>query len=126
VLFTLVGIEPGERVVIEREETTFHTHVAQGAIANAWQEARDGWQPRVCGEGPPVENNVRRIAALSAWSGRSSPAFEWVVSPVLNSFTRLSVDMSPAGGTLRVMGWEPDARRGAVPVSAGSVSPSPG
>jgi hypothetical protein len=126
VLFMLVGVKPGERVVIEREAATFRTRVADGAIANAWQDARDGWEPRVCGVGRPVENNIRRIAALSAWSGRKAPAFEWVVPPVLYSFTRLSVDMAPANGALRAMGWEPDAGGSATPVSAGSFSPSPG
>jgi len=126
VLFMLVGAAPGERVVIEREETAFRTRVADQAIANAWENARDGWEPRVCGVGQPVENNVRRIAALSAWAGRDASAFEWVASPVLNSFTRLSVDMVPASGALNVRGWEPDARGEARPVSAGGFSPSPG
>lgn len=125
-LFTLVGVRQGECVVIEREETAARTRAAGGAIANAWQDAREGWEPRVCGVGRPIENNARRIAALSAWSGREAPAFEWVAPPVLNSFTRLSVDMAPANGTLRVMGWEPDSRGGAMPVSAGRFSPSPG
>lgn len=125
-LFVLVGTRAGERVVIEREETTFRTRVADEAIANAWQDARDGWEPRVCGVGRPAENNARRIAALSAWAGRDASVFAWVVPPVLNVFTRLSVDMSPASGSLRVMGWEPDASGGAAPVSAGGFSPSPG
>lgn len=126
VLFTLVGVQPGESVVIEREETTSRTRLAKGAIANAWQDARDGWEPRVCGVGSPEENNARRIAALSAWAGRETPMFEWVVPPVLNSFTRLSIDMSPTSGVLRVIGWEPDASGIAMPVSAGRVSPLPG
>lgn len=124
VLFMLVGTKADERVVIEREETTFRTRVADEAIANAWQDERDGWEPRVCGVGRPVENNARRIAALSAWSGRDTSSFDWVVPPVLNAFTRLSVDMSPSSGSLHVMGWEPDAAGGAMPVSAGSCGPS--
>ncbi len=126
VLFALVGVNAGERVVIEREETAFRTRVADGAIANAWQVSRDRWEPRVCGVGRPDENNIRRIATLSAWSGRDTPSFEWVEPPVRNAFTRLSVDMVPVTGTLRVMGWEPDGQGSAIPVSAGSVSPSPG
>ena len=125
VLVTLVGVKPGERVVIEREEKTFRTRIAEGAVANAWHEAREGWEPRVCGVGQPVENNARRIAALSAWAGRETLAFEWAVPPVLNSFTRLSIDTTPASGALRVMGWEPGASGGAMPVSAGSFSSVP-
>lgn len=125
-LFTLVGVGATEWVVVEREETTSRTRIADGAIANAWQEARNGWEPRVCGVGRPAENNISRIAALSAWSGRDAPSFEWAVPPVLNSFTRLTVDMSPASGSLSVMGWEPDSSGGAVPVCAGSFNPSPG
>lgn len=126
VLFLLVGIEANERVVIEREETTFRTRLAEGAIANAWQIAQKGWEPRVCGTGRPTENNVRRIDALSAWAGRETPTFEWVAPPVLNSFTRLSVDMSPTDGAVHVTGWEPVGRAGATPVAAARFSPSPG
>jgi hypothetical protein len=124
VLFMLVGTKAGERVVIEREETAFRTRLADDAIANAWRDAREGWEPRVCGVGRPAENNARRIAALSAWSGRDAPAFDWVAPPVRNAFTRLSVDMAPASGSLGVMGWEPDAVGDAAPVSVGGFGSS--
>jgi hypothetical protein len=32
--------------------------------------------------------------------------FDWVTPPVLNSQTRIAVEMCPASGVLRVMGYE--------------------
>lgn len=118
VLFLLVGTQPGERIVIERQETSVRTYRDETAFANDWQECRDDWRPRCCGEGTPVENNVRRRSALAAWAGRDVDAFEWVTTPVLNACTRLSVEMCPATGSLTVAGWEADRRGSAERATA--------
>jgi hypothetical protein len=118
VLFTLVGCRPGERVVIEREGTVTRTYRDDTTVANAWQEQRSGWRPRVCGTGTPVDNNRRRCAALAAWQGRDAEDEAWVAHPVLNECTRLSVEMSPSTGRLTVAGWEPDGRGSAARVTA--------
>ena len=117
VLFTLIGTRPGEQVVIEREETTARTIEDETLVANAWSAERRGWQSRVCGIGPPVENNRRRRAALAAWIGREDQPFAWAQPPVTNGFTRLTVEMCPASGVLRVAGWEADGRGGATRVT---------
>jgi hypothetical protein len=117
VLFTLVGTRPGEHVVIEREETAARTIEDETLVANAWHVARRGWEPRVCGLGPPVENNRRRRAALAAWIGREEEPFAWARPPVTNDFTRLTVEMCPASGLLRAAGWEADGRGGATRVT---------
>lgn len=109
VLFLLVGCKPGERVLIEREGEAARTYRQDTVVANDWQEPRSGWRPRCCGEGPPVENNRRRRASLTAWAGRGE-GVEWVGSPVLNACTRVSVEMSPSTGRLVVAGWEGSAR----------------
>ena len=108
VLFVLVGCRPDERVVIEREGADARTYVDDTTVANAWQEERSGWRPRVCGTGTPTDNNHRRRAALCAWTGRDAADEAWVAHPVLNECTRLSVEMAPATGRLVVAGWEPD------------------
>jgi hypothetical protein len=108
VIFTLTGTKAGERVVIEREERTARTRRETTVVANAWHDPAPGWEPRVCGTGTPVENNRRRIAALSAWAGRRDGAFAWAQPPVTNDFTRLTVEMCAASGTLRLAGWEAD------------------
>lgn len=106
VLFMLVGCEAGQRAVIEREEAAARTYRDQTVFANDWRMRRHGWRPRRCGEGEPVENNIRRRTALAAWRDRDSPECGWVATPVLNACTRLSVEMCPATGRLVVAGWE--------------------
>jgi len=118
VLFLLVGTEPGERIVIEREETSARTYRDDTVFANDWRERHPKWRPRACGDGAPVENNIRRRSALAAWSGRDANDFDWVTAPVLNACTRLSVEMCPATGQLAVAGWEADERGSAARVTA--------
>ncbi len=118
VLFLLVGTKPGERIVIEREETSVRTHRDDTVFANDWRERHPTWRPRACGAGEPVENNIRRRTALAAWTGRDVRGFDWVTAPVLNACTRLSVEMCPATGELTVAGWEGDERGSAARVTA--------
>ena len=109
VLFLLVGTRSGERIVIEREETSVRTHRNDTVFANDWRERQPNWRPRACGAGEPVENNIRRRSTLAAWSGRDANDFDWVTAPVLNACTRLSVEMCPATGQVTVAGWEADS-----------------
>ncbi|WP_428681133.1 hypothetical protein [Reyranella sp.] len=118
VLFLLVGTRPGERIVIERKETSARTYRDDTAFANDWRERHPEWRPRACGDGEPVENNIRRRSALAAWTGRDAADLEWVAAPVLNACTRLSVEMCPATGQLTVAGWEADERGSAACVTA--------
>lgn len=121
VLFMLVGTQPGERIVIEREEMRARTYRDDTVFANDWRERSSRWRPRACGDGAPVENNIRRRAALAAWTGRDAEDFAWVATPVLNACTRLSVEMCPATGQLTLAGWEADERGSAARVTAVSV-----
>jgi hypothetical protein len=109
VLFLLVGCQPGERAVIERDGDGVRTYWQDTVLANDWQEPRPRWRPRCCGEGPPVENNRSRRAALAAWAGRGTDV-EWVSGAVRNACTRVSVEMSPSTGQLVVAGWEAEGR----------------
>ncbi|HKU97602.1 MAG TPA: hypothetical protein VJR58_20095 [Vineibacter sp.] len=117
VLFTLTGVNPGEQVVIEREETSARVLRGSAVVANAWRDERPGWEPRVCGTGAPVENNRKRRAAFKVWLGRDDGPLCWAQPPITNSFTRLAVEMCAARETMRVAGWEADARGGAVRVT---------
>jgi hypothetical protein len=118
VIFTLVGVEQGQCLVIERECLTARSHTDATVAANAWQDMTAGWRPRACGEGSPIENNRRRSAALVAWSGRDADDFGWAMPPVINACTRLTVEMCPRDGTVAVAGWEADGHGGAMPVTA--------
>jgi hypothetical protein len=106
VLFLVVGCSAGERVLIERDETGARVWRDDTVVANAWHVGSPGWEPRVCGEGTPVANNHRRMAAMAAFSGRHPPRLEWAVPPVVNAYTRLGVEMCAATGRLVVAGWE--------------------
>jgi len=121
VLFLLVGTKPGERIVIEREETRARTYRDDTVFANDWRERHPRWRPRGCGDGEPVENNIRRRSALAAWSGRDADDLDWVTAPVLNACTRLSAEMCPATGQLTVAGWEADGTGSAARVTAVST-----
>ena len=121
VLFLLVGTKPGERIVIEREETRAKTYRDDTVFANDWRERHPRWRPRGCGDGEPVQNNIRRRSALAAWAGRDADDFAWVTAPVLNACTRLSVEMCPATGGLAVAGWEADGRGSAERATTVSI-----
>jgi hypothetical protein len=117
VLFLVAGCAPGERVLIEREIGATRIYRDGTVVANAWRDGSDRWRPRACGDGKPVENNRRRVAAMSAWTGRHPPHSGWATPPIVNGCTRVSVEMCAATGQLRVCGWEAHGG-GATPVTA--------
>jgi hypothetical protein len=124
VIYTLIGCDPGERCVIERTEIDFTTREHSIVVANDWLEGRPNWEARVAAEvlltrtfDEAAENSRQRCDHLAAWSGRFDGRFGWVTSPVLNSQTRLAVEMCPATGTLRLIGYERTDQDLPVPVT---------
>jgi hypothetical protein len=113
VLFLVTGCSSGQRALIERDDEGSRTYRDTTVVANAWRDHSNGWQPRVCGEGTPVENNRKRVAAMAAIAGHPAD-LEWAVPPVVNAFTRLVVEMCAASGRLIVAGWEAEGRVTAV------------
>jgi hypothetical protein len=114
VLYLIVGCAAGERVLIESDGNETRLYRDDTVVANAWRERSPGWRPRVCGEGTPLENNLRRVAALAAYAGVHPPDLEWVTAPVMNPCTRVAVEMCAASGRLVVAGWEAAGRVTAV------------
>jgi len=114
VIYTLAGIHPGERCVIERTETGHNTRRTSTCAANDWLESVPGWEGRVgadvvmtCSGAEAMAASRRRRDALADWAGSfAGGSFEWVAVPVLNRFTRLAVEMCATSGTLRVAGYE--------------------
>jgi hypothetical protein len=114
VIYTLVGCAPGERCVIERTEETFKTRTEETATANDWLDPSWPWEARVRAElmltrsyADCATNSRTRRTALADWPGRFPTAgFEWAVPPVLNPCTRLAVELCPARGILRAVGYE--------------------
>jgi hypothetical protein len=126
VIYTLVGCERGERCVIERTEDGFQTRDDDTTAANDWIRASWPWEARVSSETlltrsyeEAADNSRTRREQLAGWRGQfASAGFEWVTKPVLNSNTRLAVEMCPALGRLRAVGYElMDGRELPVPVT---------
>jgi hypothetical protein len=113
-IYTLVGCAAHERCVIERTETGFVTREDETCAANDWVPCRAGWEGRIGTRRFLVSSfadaagySRARREGLAQWSGSLSAAgFDWLREPVLNPYTRLAVAMSPAGGILRVVGYD--------------------
>jgi hypothetical protein len=114
VLYSLVGCERGECCVIERTEEGFTTRTDNTAAANDWLENRPCWEARTRADlmftrsfEETAANSRARREYFAAWPGEfASGRFEWVVPPILNPYTRLAVEMCPAKGILRAVGYE--------------------
>jgi hypothetical protein len=116
VIYALVGCEAGERCVIERTEDGFSTRTDDTSAANDWFEGAPSWEARTRAdliftrtyEETAASSRLRR-EHIAQWPGLFAAGdFDWVVPPVLNPYTRLAVEMCPAKGVLRAVGYESD------------------
>jgi hypothetical protein len=114
VIYTLAGCMPGERCVIERTETGANTRSGEYGAANDWLDNGPPWEARINAskvltstfEEAAAYSKARR-EGLESWPGSfACDSFAWVTPPVLNPYTRLAVEMCPARGILRVLGYE--------------------
>jgi hypothetical protein len=114
VIYTLVGCKPGEMCVIERTAEGFATRETETSAANDWLPCRASWEARISSEhlltrsyAEAAENSRKRQRAFADWSGSlAQGGFGWMLPPVLNAFTRIAVEMCPAQGVLRAVGYE--------------------
>jgi hypothetical protein len=114
VIFTLAGCRAGETCVIERTEEGFLTREADTCSANDWLTSKRPWEARIasellltCSYAEAAENSCSRRLALAGWQGSfERDSFAWVIPPVLNPCTRIAVEMCPAKGLLRAVGYE--------------------
>jgi hypothetical protein len=113
-IFTLVGCRPGERCVIERLEEGGRTRDDELGSANDWLHSVPSWEGRV-GASKLVTSTFEEAAeasrlrreGLASWRGAfGRDSFGWLAPPVLNPYTRLAVELCPARGTLRAVGYE--------------------
>jgi hypothetical protein len=114
VIYTLAGCRPGEHCVIERTEDGFNTCQGDQGAANDWLISQPKWEGRI-GAKDVLKRTFAEAAAYSrarreglvSWRGSfTRDSFAWVVPPMLNPYTRLAVEMCPARGMLRVLGYE--------------------
>jgi hypothetical protein len=130
VIYILAGCRAGERCVIERTQDAFSTRTHDTCAANDWLLSQPRWESRVAAEAfltrtseEAAENSRTRRHQLAAWPGVFGTEFGWVTQPVLNSQTRVAVEMCPASGQLRVMGFDQsDASELPEPVTLSDVS----
>jgi hypothetical protein len=114
VIYALAGCRRGERCVIERTEQSFESRDEDTGAANDWQRGRPAWEARVSSQAmltrsyeEAAARNLGRKQSLAAWDGAfAHGTFEWVSPPVLTPFTRAAVEMCPAKGVLRAVGYE--------------------
>jgi hypothetical protein len=114
VIFTLVGCHQGERCVIERTQEGYSSRDQDTSAANDWLRSRPPWEARVRAEviltrsfDEAAANSRRRREHLAGWPGSFARGnFEWVEPPILNSQTRVAVEICPALGVLRAVGYE--------------------
>jgi hypothetical protein len=114
VIYVLVGCASGERCVIERTEEDFRTRFEHLSAANDWRIGDARYEARLGGRlaltatyDEAAANSRRRCEAFASWQGTfAHDSFGWLAVPVLNRYTRMAVEMCPANGVLRVIGYE--------------------
>lgn len=114
VIYTLAGCHSGERCIIERTETGAQVYEDVTGAANDWLHVRPLWEGRVGSAElftrsyeEAAQRSRERREALAGWQGAfARESFAWVEPPVLNKYTRLGVEMCPARGILRAVGYE--------------------
>jgi hypothetical protein len=101
-------------VVIERTEFDACTRHDEFGAANDWLDSRPHWEGRI-GASKVLTSTFEEAAAfsrarregLALWRGSfARESFAWVAPPVLNPYTRMAIEICPARGILRVMGYE--------------------
>jgi hypothetical protein len=113
-IYSLVGCKPGERCVIERTEESYSTRTDDTSAANDWLQTAPSWEARTRADlmftrtyEETAESSRTRREYFENWSGQfANASFAWVVPPILNPYTRLAVEMCPAKGILRAVGYE--------------------
>ncbi|WP_296714923.1 carcinine hydrolase/isopenicillin-N N-acyltransferase family protein [Rhodoblastus sp.] len=104
-IFTIVGVAPHERVVIERTETCAFI-ASQPTAANHWaSDSAPKTRPR-------DKTSLARRAAMNTLIAKQPDwSLSWLKPPILDLTTRLVVMANPVHGRMIAQGWE---RSGAV------------
>lgn len=113
-IYTLVGCKSGERCIIERTPDAYDSRADDTATANDWGRPRAPWEARMQtsvlltrSTEEAARRSRERHDQLAGWGGSfGSGSFAWLSPPVLNSCTRLAVEMCPERGHLRLVGYE--------------------
>lgn len=101
VIFSLVGVKPGECCVIERMEHSFRLRNGDAVAANHWES----YSQRATARGA---DSPGRATCLASTPLPPEKTFSWAIPPVLNGDTRLAAEISPAESTFHLRGYEKD------------------
>lgn len=114
--FTLSGIGTRENALIERTPDEVSFQIGPNAIANHWRNLKIPSYGRGIG-------SQARLKKMDEFRYDTANNFTWVVPPILNPTTRLSVIANAAEGSLQVLGWEREfgAGKNELPVPATQV-----
>ena len=99
--FALAGAGERDGCIVERTETRAWVHPAPAAVANHWLTQGLKGSPR-------GNESRRRHRLMNGLSRLRCDSFDWMIEPILNKDTRLSVATNAATGALLAMGWERD------------------
>ena len=100
--------------MIERTEDGFKTRTDDHGAANDWLDSTPLWEGRIgaskvltCSFEEAAQFSRARREGLALWRGSfARDSFGWVAPPVLNPYTRIAVEMNPARGLIRAVGYE--------------------
>lgn len=100
-IFTIVGVRPGERLVMERTREEAFIPAAPAA-ANHWAS------PDLRGTPRNRSSHARRAAMLGLMREAPDWSMGWAAAPILEADTRLAVMANPRTGKLLARGYEKD------------------
>jgi len=98
VIFCLTGGKAGEGCIIERTEQDAIVHDGSGVVTNHWLTEKFRGRPR-----PP--SSAARFAKMHELLFAVKGDLDWVVPPILNSYTRIAVELNAGEKSAIVQGW---------------------
>ena len=99
-IFSLVGLLPNERCVIERLERSARVREEAATAANHWSSGQ--WSGRPRGQQSALRAQQMEAAGVEL----EDAEFAWLTPPMLNDRTRLAFVADPARGTCIARGYE--------------------
>jgi hypothetical protein len=97
-IFSILGPEEGEFVIIERTEAAKSTQKRAPAVTNHWLNKE------FSGTVTAFQSNERLVAMKSRITKGINDS-EWLAHPILNADTRIAVDLNPVTGRMRLRGY---------------------
>lgn len=98
-IFTLVGKNKDEALIIERMEERAIVHKGMNAVANHW--ITEGMSGK-----PYFDDSKERMEAMQDFIGEGKESMGWARSPILGFRTKLVMEAWPNSGNLKAQAFE--------------------